>query len=192
MKSAVRKTFAAGSSLACLLALTACSGGGLSKANENAFIAGNGVAVVLPVAARKPAPALIGTTLDGQILTNKYAAGKVTVVNVWASWCAPCRAEAPLLSDFSSKNPQLAFIGILTRDNLVAARSFEARFGIKYPSLIDDSVLTKFDGTLLPNAIPTTLVIDNNGRVAARISGETTVALLQEVLGKVANASFRA
>lgn len=178
--------------LSSLLALTSCSGGGLSKVNENAFVSGDGVAIVLPVAERKAAPALTGATLDGAPLTANFAKNKLLVVNVWASWCAPCRAEAPLLADIAAKNPKIAFLGILTRDNLVAARAFESRFKITYPSLIDDSILTKFDGTLLPNAIPTTLVIDQAGRVAARISGETTVALLQQVLGKVANASFAA
>jgi len=70
--------------------LTSCSSGGISKANENAFVSGSGVAVYLKAADRKPAPDLMGPTLSGTAL--KIAKNQVVVVNVWASWCSPCRA----------------------------------------------------------------------------------------------------
>ena len=60
------------------------------------------------------------------------------------------------------------------------------RFGITYPTLIDDSILTKFRDSLTPNAIPTTLIIDTHGKVAARVSGAVTVAGLSTLLEKVA------
>ena len=74
---------------------------------------------------------------------------------------------------------------LLTRDNLVSAQAFVSRFGITYPTLIDDSIITSFSGNILPNAIPTTLVIDKKGRVAARISGEATYSALKELIIKV-------
>jgi len=104
---------------------------------------------------------------------------------VWASWCAPCRAEAPVLEDFAQKNPTISFVGIVTRDNTSATRDFVSRFKLSYPIATDDSVLTKFRGSLIPDAIPTTIVIDAQGRVAARISGEVTVAIMQKVLESV-------
>jgi thiol-disulfide isomerase/thioredoxin len=165
-----------------LVLLTGCSGGGISTPNENAFVSGDGVAVFVKPADRKLAPDLSGQTLDGSKYTTSR---KVTVVNVWASWCSPCRAEAPLLEDFASKRSDIQFLGILTRDNLTAAQSFVKRFKITYPILIDDAILAGFRNSLVPNAIPTTLIIDEKGRVAVRISGQVTFALLDSMISKV-------
>jgi hypothetical protein len=77
------------------------------------------------------------------------------------------------------------FAGILTRDNPSSALEFVKRFKINYPIFTDDSVLAKFRNSLVPNAIPTTLIIDAHGYVAARVSGEVTVALLTDLLTKV-------
>lgn len=170
---------------ASLFLLTGCSTGGLSTANQNAFVSGDGVAVYVKPLDRKPAPLLSGATLVDGNLT--LAQDKVTVLNIWASWCSPCRAEAPLLSDFASKYKAqgVQFAGILTRDNLSAAQEFAKRFKLNYPTFTDDSVLAKFRNSLVPNAIPTTLILDAHGYVAARVSGEVTVALLEELIGKV-------
>ncbi len=177
------KLVAVAISISSLLLMTGCSSGGLSKPNENAFVSGSGVAVYIKPADRKIAPLIGGPTLDGTSLT--LLPNKVTVINVWASWCSPCRAEAPLLQDFSQQYPEVQFAGILTRDNFTSAQSFVARFKLTYPSFVDDSLLTKFRGSLTPNAIPTTLIIDASGYVAARISGEVTVALLRDLITRV-------
>jgi thiol-disulfide isomerase/thioredoxin len=164
--------------------LTSCSSGGLSKASENAFVSGTGVAVYINAADRKPAPDLLGPTLSGTSL--KIAKNQVTVVNVWASWCSPCRAEAPLLADFANRLAgQVQFVGIVTRDNISSAAAFVNRFKIPYPNFTDDSLLAGFRGSLVPNAIPTTLIIDAKNRVAVRISGEVTFALLDSMIKKV-------
>lgn len=169
--------------LATTLILTSCSTGGLSSDSEKSYVSGNGAAVLIKESLRKSAPDLSGKTLDGGEFN--YEIGKVTVVNVWASWCSPCRAEAPTLSAFASKNPEIQFVGILTRDNLSSAISFVNRFNLTFPTLIDDAIIASFRGTLSANAIPTTLIIDAKGRVAARISGQVTVSLLRELLEKV-------
>jgi thiol-disulfide isomerase/thioredoxin len=109
----------------------------------------------------------------------------MAVVNVWASWCAPCRAEAPTLAALSKKYSDVAFIGILTRDNPATAEAFVRRFSLPYPTLIDDSVLIGFRKSLPANAIPSTVIIDKKGKVAARISGGVTVASLSELIEKV-------
>jgi thiol-disulfide isomerase/thioredoxin len=173
-----------------LLLLTGCSTGGVSHGNESAFIAGNGSAVVIPTAKRNPAPHFVSATLGGG--NYVFQPGKLTVLNIWASWCSPCRAEAPVLSDFSKKNPEIVFLGLLTRDNLSAAQSFIKRFALEYPILTDDSIVAGFKGSITPNAIPTTLVIDAAGRVAARISGEVSVAVLQDVLQRVSGGAVHA
>ena len=143
--------------------------------------------VVLPLLLKKikekVPPILSGPTLTtGEITLNL---NQVTVVNVWASWCAPCRAEAPVLQEFSVNYPQVQFAGILTRDNLSSARAFYETFNLTFPTFIDDSLLIGFGGSLIPNAIPTTLIIDQDGKVAVRISGEVTVAGLKKMLDKV-------
>ena len=79
----------------------------------------------------------------------------------------------------------MTFIGILTRDNPPTAEAFARRFAIPYPTLIDDSILIGFKGSLSANAIPSTVVIDRNGKVAGRISGQITVASLSELIEKV-------
>ena len=163
--------------------MVACSNGGTMGTNEQSFIAGNGVATFIPQADRKAAPAISGPTLDGGSFTA--SAGKVLVLNVWASWCSPCRAEAPALQELSMKHPEVQFLGVLTRDSLVAARAFVERFGIQYPSLVDDAILLKFHGQLTPNAIPTTLIIDTQGRIAARVSGEITYSALEDLIERV-------
>jgi len=163
--------------------MVACSNGGTMGTNEQSFMAGNGVATFIPQADRKAAPAISGPTLDGGSFTA--SAGKVLVLNVWASWCSPCRAEAPALQELSMKHPEVQFLGVLTRDSLVAARAFVERFGIQYPSLVDDAILLKFHGQLTPNAIPTTLIIDTQGRIAARVSGEVTYSALEDLIERV-------
>jgi thiol-disulfide isomerase/thioredoxin len=169
--------------LALVLTLTSCSAGGTSSNSENAYVSGDGSAIVLNESERVLAPPLSGETLDGTNFNSEP--GKITVVNVWASWCSPCRAEAPTLEEFAIKNPDIQFVGILTRDNLTSAQSFVKRFKLTYPTLIDDAIIPSFRGTLPANAIPTTIVIDTKGRVAARISGQVTVSTMREVLEKV-------
>jgi thiol-disulfide isomerase/thioredoxin len=164
------------------LALSSCGGGGSSIAEES-FVSGSGNVSFIKDSNRIAAPKLSGMTLTGKNYT--YNIGQVAVVNVWASWCAPCRAEAPTLAALSEKYSDVAFIGILTRDNPVNAEAFTRRFALPYPTLIDDSVLIGFRKSLPANAIPSTVVIDKKGNVAARISGEVTVASLSELIEKV-------
>lgn len=162
--------------------LTACSGGG-SSTSEESFVSGDGSTTFIKIQDRKIAPTITGMTLSGENYT--YLKDRVAVVNVWASWCSPCRAEAPTLVALANKYTDVAFIGILTRDNPANAEAFERRFKIPYPTVIDDSILIGFKGSLPANAIPTTVVLDKKGRVAARISGVVTIASLSELIEKV-------
>jgi thiol-disulfide isomerase/thioredoxin len=164
------------------LVLSSCGGGGSSIAEES-FVSGNGSVSYIKSSDRIAAPALSGMTLSGNNYT--YSVGQVAVVNVWASWCAPCRAEAPTLAALSEKYTDVAFIGVLTRDNPVNAEAFARRFALPYPTLIDDSVLIGFRKSLPANAIPSTVLIDKRGNVAARISGEVTYSSLSELIEKV-------
>lgn len=162
--------------------LTACGGGGSSVAEES-FIEGSGAVTNISLGNRKAAPALSGLTLTGK--TFIFNPGQVAVVNVWASWCSPCRAEIPILIELSLQYPEVQFMGILTRDNPVNAEAFAKRLAIPYPTFIDDALLIGFKETLPANAIPSTVLIDKNGDVAARISGEVTLTSLSNIIRKL-------
>ena len=165
--------------------LTACGGGLSTPGGEQSFVSGNGTVTFIAPAKRATAPQVIGIDLAGKPF--KKTTGGILVVNVWASWCAPCRAEAPTLEQLSKSYAAsgVQFVGLLTRDNEDAARAFLHRFAITYPTLHDDKLIAAFNSSLSPNAIPTTLVIDRKNRVAARISGQVTVASLSDMINRV-------
>lgn len=166
------------------ITLSACSSG-VSSNTEESYVSGDGSVTFINPADRIDAPAMAGMTLTG---TNySYTVGRVTVVNVWASWCSPCRSEIPTLIDLSKKYSQVTFLGVLTRDMPPAAEAFARRFAIPYPTLIDDSILLGFRDSLPANAIPSTAVIDKNGKVAGRILGEVTVASLSKLIERVSS-----
>jgi len=161
--------------------LAACGGG--SSTAEESFIEGSGAITKIDINDRQAAPALSGMTLTGK--TFIFNPGTVAVVNVWASWCSPCRAEIPTLIELSRQYPEVQFMGILTRDNPVNAEAFARRLAMPYPTFIDDSLLIGFKATLPANAIPSTVLIDKSGNVAARISGEVTLTSLSKLIRKL-------
>ena len=169
-------------------ALTACSSSAADTGTgtDSGFVAGDGSLVVLPPAQRAPAPDLVGTTLDGAEFRLSDHLGEVVVMNVWASWCAPCRAEAPTLAAVAEELAPLGvqFVGLDTRDSDASARAFVERFGIPYPNVIDRDgrLQLLFADTLPPQAIPSTLVIDTEGRVAARALGRVSESSLRGIV----------
>lgn len=139
---------------------------------------------VFAVADRKPAPLLAGELLDG---SGEYDpathAGDVLVVNVWASWCPPCVGEAPELEAVYSahKDDGVAFLGINVRDEVDAARAF-ARQHTTFPSLFDPSSRLMLGFDVHPNAIPATIVIDRQGRIAAIAQAAVVASELEPVV----------
>lgn len=167
------------------LLLAGCAGDGQGTADGRSFVSGDGTVTVLAASERVSAPAITGPTLDGATFAADQTRGKVTVINLWASWCAPCRAEAPTLVRLASEYEQVVFVGLLTRDNVDAANAFVRRFELNYPTIMDEELILRFGGALAPNAIPTTLVLDRSGKVAARLSGAVTDAGLSGVLDQI-------
>jgi thiol-disulfide isomerase/thioredoxin len=170
-------------------AVTGCSND-VGGSGDQGYVAGKGIITSLPVAERKAPADVSGTTLDGRHLDLADYRGRVVVVNVWGSWCPPCRAEADDLVTASKKlaGSGVVFLGIDSRDpSRAAAQAFVRRFDVPYPSLYDPSgkALLAFRGTLTPNAIPSTVVIDDSGRIAARVLGpvstSTLVGLVEDV-----------
>lgn len=173
--------------------LAGCSRGADSSAREGTigFQASDGSVMVVPVDKREPAPELAGITLGGESLSTADYAGQIMVLNVWGSWCAPCRSEAPALVAAVEQLPKAQFIGVNTQDlDPAQARAFERAFELPYPSLYDpDGSLLLGFGQVPPNAIPSTLVIDESGRVAARMLGEISTSTLVGVVEDVMAAS---
>ncbi len=195
----------AGLALAGVATFAGCSTeGGVSQelraaadsARDDGIVTGDGSIAVVPPAERgDPVTGLAGQTLDGTELDLAELRGGVVVLNVWGSWCAPCRAEAPELvaahEALASGDDPVAFVGINARDVSVEnALAFERTFGIEYQSLYDPdgSLLLALRGDVPPNAIPSTLVLDPQGRVAARVLGETTAVTLEALVDEVRGA----
>jgi thiol-disulfide isomerase/thioredoxin len=183
-----------------VLLLSACSDHpdparpGIGSTPEAGFVGGDGTISVIAPDKRVAAPGLAGTTVDGRSYDLAADKGKVLVVNVWGSWCPPCRKEAPQLVQAhdrltaGNKTPQVAFVGIDTRDpSRAAAQAYQRRFAVPYPSVYDPSgaLLLGFADSLPPSAIPSTLVIDEKGRVAARVLGGITAATLEDLVQQV-------
>ncbi len=171
------------------LALTACSTG--SNDPSLGFVAGDGSVALLAPDARGPAPALRGTTLDGSALDVASLRGKVVVLNYWASWCGPCRDEAGALQKAydTTHATGVAFVGVVAggKDSTQNAAAFVQRFDVPYPSIYDgdNAVLLALAGTLPPASIPSTLVLDREGRVAARTLGPIDYSGLRGMIDPV-------
>jgi thiol-disulfide isomerase/thioredoxin len=169
--------------------LLACSSpNSTGTGDETSFVAGDGTMTLVPQVDRENPVELAGQTLTGEQLDIATYRGKVVVVNVWASWCAPCRAEAGELANLAKEfsNESVQFIGLNTRDSLSAAIAFNERFQTGFPSLQDkEGELTLAFGKLGPAATPTTIVLDKAGRPAGRILGPVTEAQLRSLIKAV-------
>ena len=161
-----------------------------SPVGGSGFRVGDGTATLVLADERRPAPTLRGTTLDGESLDVASLRGSVVVLNVWGSWCAPCKKEQPELQraaeDLAGEG--VRFVGINVRDRTKGnALAHNRRFGVTYPSFFDPSarLVARF-ADLPPSAIPTTVVIDRDGRVAARVLGSTSYDELVDLVRRVA------
>ncbi|MFE5838473.1 TlpA family protein disulfide reductase [Arthrobacter sp. NPDC056493] len=198
-KSSRRSVLAAGglALTAITLGLSACAQEDAlakqAKAGDNKnYVAGDGSVTEFTAADRKSAIQIQGKLFDGTAVTPKDFLGKVTVLNFWFAACAPCRVEAPSLEalhqEFKGKGVQ--FFGVNLRDEKATAGAFDKTFGLTYPSFDDKdgSVLLAVSGLVPPGAVPTTLVVDKQGRVASRVLGEiekgTLKALIQSAVAE--------
>jgi thiol-disulfide isomerase/thioredoxin len=138
------------------------------------YISGDGSTVEIAIADRDD-PIRYEATLDtGETVSSSDFDGSVHVVNFWYASCPPCRLEAPDLVELSAQYPDVPFLGVNILDTAETSRTFATEYGIEYPSVLDAQtagVQLAFAGSVPPNAVPTTIVVDREGRLAARISG---------------------
>ncbi|GAB3998153.1 hypothetical protein GCM10029992_23160 [Glycomyces albus] len=188
-----------------LLALAACSGSGedanrVNELNRSRYTSGDGTNLRWDDPAERPeAPDLAGVGLDGEAIDTAEWAGDVIVVNFWGSWCPPCVSEAPELraaaehyeeqNAASESDIDVHLLGINSRDEKDAARAFEDRHQVPYPSIFDPpgQIAMQFiEYDVSPNTFPVTIVIDPEGRVFSiwrgEIDAETIYADVNQLL----------
>ncbi|MCX4539839.1 TlpA disulfide reductase family protein [Streptomyces sp. NBC_01565] len=177
---------------ATLAAATGCTSAAAGPADADGPPSAGPQAVVIAAQERRDAPELSGADLRGGRAGLAPLRGRVVVLNVWGSWCGPCRTEAAGLEAVhrETEGQGVRFLGINTRDrDREAARAFEERYELTYPSLHDprgDLLLRFPEGTLNPQAVPSTLLLDRRGRVAASIAGPVTPAELRPLIARLA------
>ncbi len=181
--------------LAAMVMLAACARTGADEQSRSAGEVGYPTVARnltrVPLAQRKELLAVSGPALGTSktISTQEYR-GKVVVINVWGSWCPPCRKEAPDLQAASVETKNVAqFVGITSKDyDPAPAEAFVRSFKITYPSIYDPTgkVLLTFAGDLPPSAIPSTMIIDRDGRLAVRVLSEVSKITLVDMINDVA------
>jgi peroxiredoxin len=175
------------------LCLVGCSTGSnavdVNNGGEFRFVAGTPAGEVIPVGERRSAPRFSGTLLDGKAFSSAELAGRVAVINFWGSWCAPCRVETPEFQQVYAevRDRGVAFLGVAVKEtDEQFPRAFVDRFGIEFPSLYDPSGEVALAFRNYPaNAIPSTIVLDRQGRVAAVYTGAVAQRDLRAVLDRL-------
>lgn len=178
--------------LAMVLSLTACTANDplaeqFREGDNKNYIAGDGTVTEFALDQRPQIGSWSGVTESGENISSEQLAGVITVMNFWYAGCAPCRAEAPDLADLYREflPASVQFIGVNVRDTAETALAFDRTFGIEYPSVMDvqsGAVSLALQGVVSPQAVPTTLVIDHDGRVSARILGRIDAGILRTLI----------
>lgn len=178
--------------VAASVGVSACSGGAIGQSTPASdgqdFVSGNGATTVYPAGSGPVAPKVSGPKVGGGSISLASYRGHVVVLNFWGSWCTPCRGEAPVLGTMARRyaGDGVKFVGVDIRDSAATAEAFMRTFGVAYPSLNDpaDEIALAFHGQITPAAIPSTLVIGRDGRIAARAIGEVTYSELNRLISQ--------
>lgn len=181
--------------VAASLTLAGCSGEESSineqmrQGDQKGYVAGDGTVQALAPAQRETVITLEGTTLEEEPWSSADHRGEVVVINVWGSWCGPCIEEAPDLeqvaSDLREAGEPVQFIGVNSRDSVPNALAFQEAYDVSYPSLQDDGGRTRAQLGGLAVATPSTILLDGQGRVAARVSGQVDASTLRGLVDDV-------
>lgn len=173
------------------ITISACSGGDAVQANNGGqfrFVAATPSGDLIAAEERGVAPAFGGTLLDGEDFESAQLDGQIVVINFWGSWCPPCRVETPQFQDVYAdvRDQGVAFLGINVKDGDEQARAFIAANGITFPSVFDPrGEISLIFRDFPPSAIPSTLLLDRSGRVAAIYLGAVAEEDLRAVLDRL-------
>ena len=191
----MRARWATPAAFAVLVAVAGCSSDPNSVAEQaksggrSGYVAGDGTVEQLPAAARGDALTLTGTTVDGGTWSlAKDGANKVVVVNVWGSWCPPCVGEMPTLqkvwTEQQAVGAPVGFVGVAIKESPESSLAFLKANNVTFPSISDrasaGAPMLALQGKT--PATPTTLVLDRQGRVAARVSAAVSEATLRALV----------
>jgi peroxiredoxin len=175
---------------AALLALTGCTSGesraDVTNGGEYRFVAATPAGEVIPPAERAAAPEFGGTLLGGGAWESGELAGQIAVLNFWGSWCAPCRVETPEFQEVYAevRDEGVAFLGLNVKEaDEQFGQAFVDSQGIEFPSLYDPAGEVALAFRDYPaTAIPSTIVLDREGRVAAVYTGAVSQDDLRAVI----------
>lgn len=179
---------------ALVLTFTGCATDPLAEqfregGNKN-YIAGDGTVTEFAAGSRPKAAAWSGITESEENLSSDQLTGVIIVMNFWYAGCAPCRIEMPELIELQNQflAEGVQFIGVNVRDTAPTALAFARQVNLNFPSIMDaktGAVVLGFTGVVTPQAVPTTLVIDSEGNVSARVLGRIDKAILKELIKTV-------
>ena len=183
----------AAAALLAVVAVAGCGGSDDGLPDDPGYVAGDGAIVQFDAARRGEPVELAGTTAAGERLDLADLRGSVVVLNVWYATCGPCNREAPTLVDTAKATAAdgVRFLGINTdHDDDAQARSYVEKYAVPFPSLDDREgrALLALRGQVPPKAVPSTVVLDRQGRVAARVIGEVKALQLRQLIDEVARA----
>lgn len=170
-----------------VLLLTACAAeSGASDVVGQGFVSGDGTVQQWEPDDRDDVVVVAGTTFEGDEVSTEDWRGDVVVLNTWYAGCAPCRAEAPDLVAMADERADegVHVLGINTEDEAGAALAFQRTFDVPYPSIEDRSgqVVAGLSGVVPLQAVPSTVVLDAEGRVAARVVGQVAGSTLDALV----------
>lgn len=192
MSPLTRRSLLAGLGLVPAAVLVGCTpelgATGTDTGNQQGYVGGNGTFTAVQPSQRGAPVELGGPATDGSTVDVADWRGQLVVLNVWYAACAPCRTEAPHLAAIAGDLPDVRFLGINTEDGLANAQAFEKRFEIPYPSLLDaesGQAVLALRGIIPPQAVPSTIVLDTQGRSAARIIGAAPEDVLRGLIADV-------
>ena len=181
MRRSARVVVIAALLIALIFWLAGCAPGNATQ--SPGYVSGDGTVTEWSAADRGEPLHLSGTSFEGDAIDLADYRGQVVLVNTWYASCPPCRAEAPDLVALDERD-DVQVIGLNSRDDAATAEAFGRTFSVAYPSIDDNDgeATAQLQGLVAINAVPTTLVLDGDGRVAARVVGRVESSTLDALV----------
>lgn len=164
-----KRVFAIGGTIVVLAAATAAALAltrGSASSTTGLFARGGSGGAPLQLSGTDP--------VSGRPVSLAGYSGKPVVLNLWASWCTGCYAEARALATFARTHPRAQVVGVDVQDSVTGAKAFYRRFGWQHPSIFDPQGVIA--SRLALQGLPATLFLDRRHRVVAKILGDTDLA----------------